>query len=375
MSELVFDNVGVYMGGYNLSSNINQVSLNAKQDTLDITTFGSSSRERIAGLKDVDVSGSGYFAQGNLIADGDMESVSGWSSSADCSIASTAGGQAGNCMTMTATGAAGKDATKTVSLKAGRSYKVSCYIKDGTQTGQDVNLQVYNAIYLSSSLIKVATTSSWVQITYLFTVTTSADYDVYITWDEPTASGTILIDTVELYELQDTALHGNLSVENQPITITPDGTTAGDTAYFYPSVQGEYGVGGSIGEVLPFSWAAHGSQYALCRGNILYSSTATSTSTSTGQNLGAVTSSQKLYAVLHVVGVSGASPTLDVTVQSDDSSEASYLTKVTFTQATGITSQFAVPISGAIADDYWRISYTIGGTNPSFTFVVAMAIF
>jgi hypothetical protein len=50
-------------------------------------------------------------------------------------------------------------------------------------------------------------------------------------------------------------------------------------------------------------------------------------------------------------------------------------TRVTFSQATGRTSQWATPVAGAITDDWWDISWTIGGTGgPDFTFVAVVGI-
>jgi hypothetical protein len=42
-------------------------------------------------------------------------------------------------------------------------------------------------------------------------------------------------------------------------------------------------------------------------------------------------------------------------------------------QATGATSQW-LPLSGAITDDWWRITATVGGTTPSFRFAVILGI-
>jgi hypothetical protein len=79
--------------------------------------------------------------------------------------------------------------------------------------------------------------------------------------------------------------------------------------------------------------------------------------------------SDKIVAVLDVLAASGTSPTLDVKIQeSADGSTWSDL--ITFTQKTGVgrEEKSAVPDN---AKPYKRVSYTIGGTNPSFTFDVA----
>jgi hypothetical protein len=89
-----------------------------------------------------------------------------------------------------------------------------------------------------------------------------------------------------------------------------------------------------------------------------------------------VSASQKMYAALHVRSVSGTNPTLDVVVQSDTVGFPSATSRITFSQATATTNrhQFS-SVAGAITDDYWRVSYTIGGTGtPTFSFAVTVGI-
>jgi len=89
---------------------------------------------------------------------------------------------------------------------------------------------------------------------------------------------------------------------------------------------------------------------------------------------GAVSATQKAWATLHIFSVAGGSPTLDVTVASDDSSGfASPTTRLTFDQATGVGSQIK-SVAGAITDDHWRVSWTLGGSDPVFGFAVAFGI-
>jgi len=47
--------------------------------------------------------------------------------------------------------------------------------------------------------------------------------------------------------------------------------------------------------------------------------------------------------------------------------------RMVFAQATGITSEW-LPLAGAITDDYWRLAVTVGGTTPSFNYVVVLGI-
>lgn len=108
---------------------------------------------------------------------------------------------------------------------------------------------------------------------------------------------------------------------------------------------------------------------------ILPKTTSTATTDGTAYQNGAVASTKSVYAALHVFSVSGTdTPTLTVKLQSDnDSGMGSATDRIEFTAATAIGSEFK-STAGAITDDYWRVSWTISGTNPSFSFAVVMGI-
>ena len=78
---------------------------------------------------------------------------------------------------------------------------------------------------------------------------------------------------------------------------------------------------------------------------------------------------------LHVLSVAGTStPTLTVIVQSDDNAGfTTPTTRISFTAATAVGAQWG-SVAGALTDDYWRISYTISGTNPVFAFAVSAGV-
>jgi hypothetical protein len=92
--------------------------------------------------------------------------------------------------------------------------------------------------------------------------------------------------------------------------------------------------------------------------------------------LGAVAAGQRVYAALHVIDpVSGTSPTLDVTLKSAALvGFGSPTTRLTFTQATEPTSEL-LSAAGAITDEFWRVDFSIGGTDtPTFPFIVVVGI-
>lgn len=156
------------------------------------------------------------------------------------------------------------------------------------------------------------------------------------------------------------------------------GSADGSPAYLLKSIPLSYTpLQGAVGELAMGAISGSSSTGPVVRGKLLHPSNVsrTSSSSGTGRQLGAVTAGQKVYAALHVISASGTSPTLDVKVQSDDNSGFTSATdRITFTQATGRTSQLS-SLAGAITDDYWRVSYTIGGSaTPTFAFAVTVGI-
>lgn len=172
----------------------------------------------------------------------------------------------------------------------------------------------------------------------------------------------------------DLGLMGALGVSGKLISACPT-NTAGDPAYMMAAVVGTYTCNGQVGDVFPYSLSAAAGGN-LVRGTLCEKNTAISvTANGTARNLGAVAAGQKLYAGLHVLSVSGTSPTLDVTINSaaTDSWGAPTL-RATFTQKIAIGAELK-EVSGAITDGWWRPTMTIGGTaTPTFSFVLILAI-
>lgn len=172
----------------------------------------------------------------------------------------------------------------------------------------------------------------------------------------------------------DDALFNRIGVANKPMSIGVETGADGELAYMLQAVLAEYNPQGSVGEMFAFSVTAEASDAGLIRGTIMHNSTQASSGNGTARQLGALAAGQKMYAALHVIAASGSSPTLDVIIQSDDNSGMTSATnQITFTQAVAIGGQFD-SVAGVVADDWWRVNFTIGGGGPSFTFVVVLGI-
>jgi hypothetical protein len=178
-----------------------------------------------------------------------------------------------------------------------------------------------------------------------------------------------------------------LGTTGVPMTIAPE-SAVGGPCYMISSTQNvEYSWGGTVGELNKFNVKVENVGSKMIRGAIIKPglvSWAISGSSAAGA-YGAVGADQHLYGVLHVMSTAtDVGDTLDVIIESDD--VATFLgtpsTRIAFTQvlgnlAGGRTYQWATPVDGAIADTWWRASWTIvdaGAANASFLFTVAMAI-
>jgi len=172
-----------------------------------------------------------------------------------------------------------------------------------------------------------------------------------------------------------------------PVTLLPYDGVDGDKAYFMNALHTSYSASGKVGDIFAFKFKAEqGSSGDLVGGQIMkdFAATAiTGTAAGTAFQTGAVSATQTMWAVMHIFAVSGTSPTLAMVVQSDDAvGMASPTARITFTTVTGTTgpngngpvSQLT-SLAGPVTDDWWRASWTVGGSNsPTFYGVVVIGI-
>lgn len=174
--------------------------------------------------------------------------------------------------------------------------------------------------------------------------------------------------------LLDDAANGLVGATDTPVVIGPLTGADGELAYASLLEVASYAPGAKVGDMYAFSVSGEGSG-DLIRGTLMHQATRTATGTGTIRQLGAVSATQKLYAGLIVTSAAGTTPALDVTVQSAASAGfGTPSTRMTFSTANAAGAQWASPVAGAITHQYWRVSYTIGGTDPSFSFVVFVGI-
>jgi hypothetical protein len=165
------------------------------------------------------------------------------------------------------------------------------------------------------------------------------------------------------------------SVGNELIVTTVPDAGVGNTAYFMKSRLFTYSMFGTVGEIAPFSISKSQSADKVVQGKIEIDGDLTSSGNSTGVQLGAVGADEKIYVAIHCYGVSGTStPTITFKLQSDDNASFTSPTDViTFSDITAIGADFQ-SAAGAITDDYFRLNYTISGTDPSFSIHATIGI-
>lgn len=172
----------------------------------------------------------------------------------------------------------------------------------------------------------------------------------------------------------DDRFFADLGVASVPMTITPTGATVADVSYFTKVVRPKYSFGDQVGQLVPFSSTAVGDGTTLVRGQVADNQARTATGTTTALNLGTPSASTRVYCAIHVLAVSGTTPSLTPTLQGDTVGFPSPATVATGSAMTAVGSQWLAGSVGVTADGYYRLSYVISGTNPSFTVVASIGI-
>jgi hypothetical protein len=156
----------------------------------------------------------------------------------------------------------------------------------------------------------------------------------------------------------------NLGTADRVVTLAPDDAET-TPAYMFQAVKLGYTLFGQIGEVTPFSLTAQGSNgIGTVRGQVAKAKGSVSATGVLGSvvNLGAPTSTQYVYATLHVFS---AGTTITVQVQSDTASNfPSATTQATIGPITSAGGTFMTRVAGPfVGETHWRLNVSaITGT-------------
>lgn len=158
------------------------------------------------------------------------------------------------------------------------------------------------------------------------------------------------------------------------VSVGGDAETDGSAVYSFVGRLTALSWGGAPGDALEPQISLAAEVAAGGRGLILAPDAArTASGAGTGRQFGALASGARLLAGVHVFSVSGTSPSLTVTLQSDDASDfPSPVARATLGPLTSAGAAWAV-VDGPVSDDWWRVSWTISGTSPSIQFAAVIA--
>jgi len=162
------------------------------------------------------------------------------------------------------------------------------------------------------------------------------------------------------------------------VTVVPESPVAGGVAPFFQMMESSYHVGMSIGEIAPFNIAGVSAAGAGVVGGYLFLTRQyrTTSGTSAVINIpGGVPAGQSLYATVHTFGISGTTPTLDVTVKSAAAvGFASPTTRITVPTINTVGGVWAPPSATTTSDAWYRVDFQIAGTTPNFLTAVAVGV-
>lgn len=180
-------------------------------------------------------------------------------------------------------------------------------------------------------------------------------------FDSATGAGSLLADITSYFG----------SATPTAATIAPSGFAAGNPAWLLPAQTIDYQVSSTVADLVPFTLTlGAGNQPGL--GICLTALAAlSSTGNGTSQDNSASTANGGV-AHLHVTAVSGAGASMTAKIQHS-TNNSTWTDLATFSAATAVGSQ-TVQITGTV-NRYVRAAYTISGSTPSFTTLVAVSRF
>ena len=207
------------------------------------------------------------------------------------------------------------------------------------------------------------------------TADVTAFSDVALTYVEGKPKTSITVNG--LYQLvEDAAMFADLgSVTDNYLSISPIAMADGGIVWMTKAHCTADVIPAPVGDAVALNTTWVGTD-PIGDGTILERDTnITATVTGTAYQVGAASATQKVVGFLHVISAAGTTPTLTVTIESDDAvGFVSPTTRLTFTQVTTTASVQIKTANGAITDTWWRAICTVGGTSPVYNVAVTFAV-
>lgn len=171
----------------------------------------------------------------------------------------------------------------------------------------------------------------------------------------------------------DADLFTDLGVTNLAATVAAVETET-SPAWMFQLEKGDYSEFGKVGDLAPFAVSAMATNsVGVLRGQLAKALGTVSATGALGSGcqLGAVSSTQKLYATFHITGAPGT--TITVLVQSATANTfVGATTRATIGPLTAAGGTWLTPVAGPVTDTWWR--FNVSAITGTFTVAGALAI-
>jgi hypothetical protein len=159
------------------------------------------------------------------------------------------------------------------------------------------------------------------------------------------------------------------------LTLTTQMQAVGGLVFFMHAIESSLKLFGNVGDVAPFQIGALSGSSRISRGVILAPSDAVSADrTGAAVQIAAAEAGLTLNIGLHVTDVSGSTPTLTMTIESDSTSGFSSPTTLYTSSSFVLPGAEYAEVTLASSDTYFRIKHDVGGTGSSFTTLASISI-
>jgi hypothetical protein len=169
-----------------------------------------------------------------------------------------------------------------------------------------------------------------------------------------------------------------LTGTNTLMTVCPDGSVAGSLAVMAQGMLAQRsGIAGSVGDLATMDLQIAPVGGVVAEGLVTIAETTTITGATNGavQQLGALTTAQRVYVGVHLRSITGSTPTLQPILESAALvGFGSPTTRATGTVMSAAGTQWMQSATGVITDQFWRVRFAATGTVTAASALVTIAI-
>jgi hypothetical protein len=175
----------------------------------------------------------------------------------------------------------------------------------------------------------------------------------------------------------DEYLRGIVGAGQQVLTLAPVGDTVGTVAQVTRGlIDTLQSFDGQVGNPSNLKLKVWGAQSILAEGQVTQSSSGTITATGNTSpvQVGALSAIQSMYAAVHVLSVTGTTPSATFQLASSATSGGAYTVRGSAGAAMTAAGAQWLTAAGAVTDTWWRLNVTVSGTTPVFTVLASIAV-